>query len=146
MVSRRRIAAVLALVYFTNSVFIAPGATPSVSNVLLALLTVALWFSPWLGFRSGWFWWPSYLVSTLISMVLVYPVVGAWVLQFRQPETPLLLWPKKLLYLFACATLLGLFCLWQTPALFVHRVAPWWRAWRERVRKLRAESRRRSRA
>lgn len=125
IVPRRYVAAVLALLYFINSALLAPGGWPTVGDALIAAVTIALWFLPWLWFRSGWLWWPSYLLSTAISVGLVRTIVEAWVMQVLHPGTPLFSWPGRLLYLFLSATVFGLFCVWQTPALFLRRFREW---------------------
>lgn len=130
IVTRRRVAAGMALFYFTNSALIAPGGWPGIGEVFLGLVTIGLWFTPWLWARAWWLWWPSYLLSTLISVSLVHTIVAAWVLQFTHPEAPLFTWPARLLYLFLGASVFGLFCVWQTAALFTHRVQPWFRGLR----------------
>ncbi|PAW78571.1 MAG: hypothetical protein B9S32_06515 [Verrucomicrobia bacterium Tous-C9LFEB] len=135
IVTRRRVAAGMALFYFTNSALIAPGGWPVLGEVAFALVTIGLWFTPWLWARAWWLWWPSYLLSTLISVGLVKVIVAAWVMQFTHPDAPLFNWPMGLLYLFLSASVFGLFCVWQTSALFVHRVQPWFRRLRARGRK-----------
>lgn len=121
----RLIAGVVALLYFANSALVSPGSRPELGEVVFALVTMLLWFAPWLWFRAGWIWWPLYAVSVLISVGLVWTITAAWVMQVTHPDSPIFAWPLRLQYLFLSATVFGLFSVWQTAALAVGRAGKW---------------------
>lgn len=127
---RRRIAVGLAVGYFFNSTVLAPSGWPASSEVILAVVTLLLWFLPWIWFRRGWLWWPTYGLSTLIVVFWTRTVMAAWVWQITRPQTPLFDWPLSLQGLFYFATLFTLFCVWHVAALGMTRLRPLLDYWR----------------
>jgi hypothetical protein len=100
-----------------------PSEVPrSMGNVLPEIVAHILWVTPWLWPRSGWIWWPSFLISVALSYELVYKVVAVWMGLVTGPGVPFSQWTFSLQYMVVIAHLLALFGMWQTAALAVYRV------------------------